>query len=249
MTFKDHFSSHSNIYAKYRPHYPRELYDFILSHVTDKNLAWDCATGSGQAAIAVAPFFEKVIATDASKSQLEHASQHPKVDYLVAPAEHSGLENHSVDLITVAQAIHWFDFDAFYKEVKRVSRPGSILAAWTYYRYYIEPEIDDIIWHYRTIVEPFWPPERQYVEDQYETIPFPFEQIPHPMIEIKLAWNLNDLLGYLNTWSSTQRYLKEKGSNPLLLVKADLEKVWSDPSEKKGTVWPIILKMGYISES
>ena len=214
----------------------------------ERELAWDCATGTGQVAVTLAPHFDKVIATDASKNQIEKATPNSKIDYRVAPAEQSGLENHSVDLTTVAQAIHWFDFEAFYKEVNRVGKPGSVLAVWTYWLHSIEPELDKIIrYFYHDIVGSYWPPERKHVEEKYDSIPFPFEQIEHPSFEIKLQWNLPDLLGYLSTWSSSQRYLKEKEDDPILVIKDDLQKAWGKPDKPRQVTWPIILKMGYIS--
>ena len=169
MTFQDHFSKRSGTYAKYRPDYPQALYEFILAHVKETELAWDCATGNGQVAVALARHFKKVIATDASQNQIAHAIPHPRVEYRVSAAEDSGLNDHGTDLITVAQALHWFDFDAFYKEVKRVGKPGSLIAVWTYGLLTTETEADQVIQHfYYDIIGKYWPPERQYVDQKYE---------------------------------------------------------------------------------
>ncbi len=248
MSFKDHFSSQSADYARFRPRYPQALYEFIFSHVKNKELAWDVATGNGQVAIALAEQFEKVIATDASENQLSHAEQNPKVSYAVSAAENSGLPDKSVDLITVGQALHWFDFEKFFKEANRVAKNGCFFAAWGYRIQEINPRVDVITKKFdEELVGKYWPTERGFVDTAYNTIPFPFELIETPAFHLQWRWNLNELMGYLYTWSSTQRYIKDKGHNPLELIEADLAKAWGNPEEEKEIFWPVFMKAGYLS--
>ncbi len=245
MPFKDHFSQTSSAYAKYRPSYPKELFQYLNDISKSHQRAWDCGTGNGQAAVELANFFEEVIATDASASQIEQAIQHPKATYLVEPAEQTTLENNSVDLVTVSQAAHWFDLEKFYQEVKRVLKPEGILALWTYPLHQISPEIDPIMeWYYGEVLGTYWPPERRLVEERYRTIPFPFEELTSPSFEVKREWNLDELLGYLSTWSGTQRYRNETGKDPLELLKPRLEKTWGEPESKRSIQWELILRVG-----
>src|SRR5688572_3528667 len=158
FNFEDHFSKQSEQYAQYRPHYPKELYAYLASIAPGHSLAWDCGTGNGQAAVGLAKYFDKVHATDASAEQISLAYRHDKVDYFVEPAEQVSLNTSSTDLVTVAVAVHWFNFEEFYREVKRVLKPKGILAAWTYYLTEISPEIDQLVFkYYAEIVKDFWP--------------------------------------------------------------------------------------------
>src|ERR671925_337464 len=148
FNFEDHFSTQSEQYAQYRPKYPDKIYAYLASIAPGHSLAWDCGTGNGQAAIGLAKYFDKVHATDASAEQISLAYPHEKVDYRVERAEEVSLNDSSVDLITVAVAIHWFNFDEFYREVKRVLKPDGVLAAWTYNSVEISPEIDQLVDQY-----------------------------------------------------------------------------------------------------
>lgn len=197
---KDNFSTQANVYAQYRPGYPKELFAYILSFVKEKHFAWDCGTGNGQSALQLSGNFKKVFATDISQKQLDNAAAKENIIYALEPAEKTSLADRSVDLITVAQAIHWFKFDAFYTEVKRVAKPGAVMAVWTYSLLKISGEIDKIInaYHFSTLKN-YWDPERKYVDDGYATIPFPFTEIKTPAFNIELNWSLNELEGYLNT--------------------------------------------------
>lgn len=245
--FKDYFSKHASSYAQFRPAYPRALYDFIVSKVSEKKIAWDCATGNGQAAATLAGYFEKVIATDASALQIRSAQKISNVQYRVMPAEKTTLEDQSIDCITVAQAVHWFEFDRFYQEVKRVSKPGAVIALWSYGLHQISEEIDPISkYFYAEIVGPYWTKERRYVEDEYKTIPFPFKTIPVPPFSMELEWNYFDLAGYLSTWSSTQRYIQEKKLNPMDAIEEKLLFYWGDAKKTKKVSWPIYLKLGMV---
>jgi SAM-dependent methyltransferase len=245
MTFKDHFSTLATNYAKYRPHYPAALFEYLASLVSEHKLAWDCATGNGQAALGLAPYFEHVIATDASARQIANAIRHEKITYSAAPAERSEIASHSIDLIMVAQALHWLDFDKFYAEVRRVLKPHGILAVSCYNLLQINPEIDRIHHrYYYDIVGPYWPPERKWIEDDFQSIPFPFEEITMPSFSMEALWDLDDLQGYLGTWSATQRFMEAKGLNPLEQIRADLEKAWGEPAMKRRVEWPLVVRAG-----
>lgn len=248
MTFKDHFSPQADRYTRYRPGYPRELFQFLASLPASIAHAWDCGTGNGQAAVALAEFFTRVDATDPSSRQIEHAVPHARVTYQVAPAEHCPLPDDSVDLVTVAQALHWFDLDRFYSEVRRVGRAHSVIAAWTYGLATITPEIDAIVQRlYSDVLGAYWPPERRLVEQRYATIQFPFAEIESPQFSMAARWNLDDLLGYLSTWSSAQKFLETHGVDPLDTVRGDFARIWG-PAESERTVhWPLHLRVGRIA--
>lgn len=248
MMFKDHFSGHATDYARYRPDYPAALYEFLAKVVKRHELAWDCGTGSGQAALGLAPYFDRVIATDPSAEQIQNAVRHEKISYAVAPAEQTEIPSHSVDLITVAQAVHWFDMERFYQEARRVLRPDGMLAIWCYGLSRINPEIDRVVQHYYTnIVGPYWPPERRYIDEKYETIPFPFAELPTPELHMKVEWDLNEFMGYLHTWSATQRFEKKNEQNPLNMVHRLLVKTWGDPQTRQTVRWPLYLRLGKVS--
>lgn len=215
--FKDHFSGHAADYSQARPSYPPELFTYLSSLVNAKDLVWDCATGNGQAAAELATIFKKVIATDASAQQIEKAVKKDNIEYWVASAENSGLENSSVDLITVAQALHWFDLEKFYEEAKRVLKPKGILATWCYVLFHTDNEelnkfVNEFYWD---IIGPYWPPDRKYIEEHYENILFPFEEIKAPEFSIQNSWTLEQLMNYMQTWSSVKNYEKKEGINPV----------------------------------
>ncbi len=246
-SFKDHFSTQSSDYSKYRPDYPQELYDFILSEVKECKTAWDCGTGNGQAAIVLSRYFEKVYATDPSAEQIKNATQKSNIEYRVASAENSTLPDKSVDLITVAQALHWFDFTKFFAEVKRVAKPDAIIAVWSYELCKVDEEIDKVFMHfYHGILENYWAPERKHVENAYSSIPFPFTEVKENVFYMKKQWNLHDFMGYLSTWSAVQKYIKTNGTNPLELVVKDFEKAWINPSAVKEVSFPVTVKTGRI---
>lgn len=242
--FKDHFSSHAGSYARYRPVYPEALYTYLAGCCEAHEVAWDCATGNGQAALGLTPYFEQVVATDASAGQIEHATPHERVVYHVAPAEASPLADTSVDLITVAQALHWFDFDAFFTEVRRVLKPRGVLAVWAYGMLNATPAVNPLVEHYyREIVGPYWPPERRFLDDGLQTILFPFEQEPTPAIDMTMMWTQEELLGYLGTWSATHRYRHAHGTEPLELIRPALETAWGD-AHLKFIQWPLYVRIG-----
>jgi SAM-dependent methyltransferase len=247
MSFKDHFSAQAPDYARYRPNYPDGLFAWLAAQAPARGLAWDCGTGSGQAAIGLAPHFARVIATDPSASQLASAERSENIEYRCVPAEASGLDAASIDLLTVAQAIHWFDLDRFYAEARRVLRPGGVIAAWTYTLLDVEAGVDALVSdYYRNVVGPFWPPERRLVDDRYRSLPFPFEPVSAPAFEISTEWSLDDLLGYLGTWSATRAYMKAKGADPLIELGRRLAPLWPDREMRKTLRWPLHLRVGRV---
>jgi len=244
MSFADHFSAQAIDYAKYRPGYPHALFDWLASLTPEHGVAWDAGTGNGQAAIMLAEHFRSVVATDPSVEQIGNAQRHERVRYQVQAAEHCDLSSGSVDLITVAQALHWFDFDPFYVQVKRVLKPHGLIAAWTYGLHAVTPEIDVVLRDfYSRIVGPYWPPERRYIDENYRTIPFPFAEISAPPMRLEMSWALHDLLGYLGTWSATQRYIKQRGSDPRELIYAPLRTAWGLQSDRCVS-WPMHFRIG-----
>jgi len=244
MTFKDHFSRQAADYAKFRPGYPQELFNYLGGIAPSRQLAWDCGTGNGQAAIGLASVFDRVIATDASEKQISNAQPYDRVEYRVAPAEDSGIDSGTVDLIMVAQALHWFDLSRFYAEARRVLKPDGVLAASAYNLLHIGPAIDEVVnRYYYEVVGPFWPLERKLVE-QFGDLPFPFQEIDSPKFEMTASWNLDHLLGYLQTWSSTQRFIAAKGSDPLEQIMDDLGAAWGAPEQTRNVSWSLTLRVG-----
>ena len=241
MTFKDHFSKQAADYATFRPTYPRELFDYLGSIAPSRQLAWDCGTGNGQAAVGLASVFDRVIATDASEKQIANAEPHEHVEYRIASAENSGIKSATVDLIMVAQALHWFDLDRFYAEARRVLKANGVLAASAYN---VERAIDEVVnRYYYEVVGPYWPPERELVE-QFTDLRFPFDEIDAPKFEMTANWNFDHLLGYLNSWSSTQRFITANKRNPLDEVRKELSGAWGDANQKRRIVWPLTLRVG-----
>ncbi|MDD5390495.1 MAG: class I SAM-dependent methyltransferase [Gallionellaceae bacterium] len=246
--YKDHFSADAKGYALYRPDYPAELFAFLAGQLKRHELAWDCATGNGQAACGLARHFREVVGTDASTRQIEHAVAHPAVSYRMAAAENSGLEAASVDLVTVAQAAHWFDLPLFYDEVKRVSRPGGVLALWCYERLGVDPGIDPLIEYFYThILGPYWPPERRWVEGGYRDLPFPFQEERVPAFEMRVEWSLDQLMGYFATWSAVKAYRAATNQDPLPALRASLETRWISNEGRKTIKWPLSLRLGRVA--
>jgi SAM-dependent methyltransferase len=251
MKFSDHFSKTARSYREHRPLYPELLFPFLASSVTGHRLAWDCATGNGQAAASLAAYFDHVVATDGSQKQIDNAIVHPKVEYRVALAEQSGLKEHSVDLITVAQALHWFRFEDFYAEVRRVAAPGAVIAVWVYDLMTCgNKTIDDIVhdFYWNVLVAGnYWPPERTHIEARYATIPFPFDTIQAPHFRMKGYWTLQGFMDYLGTWSAVQNYKERNGRDPIEeLLRDRLRAAWRNPEEQVEFHTELALKVGRV---
>lgn len=245
--FKDHFSGHAADYRAFRPTYPPELFAFLASLAPGRELAWDCGTGSGQAAVPLAEHFARVFATDASAEQIAVAEQHPKVEYAVAPAEACPLPDASADLVLVAQALHWFNHGRFYAEVRRVAKPGGIIAATCYYAPSVGAEVDPVLRRWEDFIRPYWTPERVWVDEGFRTIPFPFDELPAPRMEVSVPATLAQFVGYLGTWSATKQYVKKHGTNPLERFATDFAAVWDDPSTVRTLRWELAMRVGRVS--
>jgi SAM-dependent methyltransferase len=243
VKFKDHFSGHASAYARFRPRYPEALFEYLASIAPARERAWDCATGNGQAAVALAQHFDEVTATDASAQQIEAAQSHPRVVYRSARAEQSGLDGNSIDLITVAQALHWFDLPAFFAEATRVLKRDGIIAVWSYNLLSVSPEVDALMNEYYHRLDSFWPPERSLVEAGYGAIEFPFDEIEVPSFAMEAQWTLEQLVGYLRTWSATQKFISARGFDPAVLLADNLRAVWSDAAPRR-VQWPLSVRIG-----
>jgi len=246
---KDLFSGHAEHYSKYRPEYPEALYHRLFKEVKIKEQAWDCATGNGQVAGFLSDHFKSVVATDISQKQITHAVKKRNIRYLVTRSEKTPFDDNSFDLITVGQAIHWFDLPAFYSEATRVGKPGALIAVWAYGLVEINIKIDVIVRHfYDVVIGPYWDFERKYVDDKYESLSFPFEEINvEEDFFIHKKDSLDELIGYINSWSSVNKYRQKHNRNPVDQLVVDLKKVWPE-NETKPTVTPIFVKMGIVEK-
>ena len=244
---KDNFSKQAKAYAQYRPDYPVPLFEFIMSKVVNREAAWDCGTGNGQTAKMLARYFSRIEATDISKDQLEKAIAAPNIRYSLQPAEKTNFADNSFDLVTVSQALHWFRLDDFYKEVNRVSKAGSWIAVWMYAGIQISPSIKDIIRElYSDILGTYWDAERKHVDNDYKSIPFPFNEISCPEFQLRFEWSLPELEGYLNTWSALQKFIAAKSYNPVDKLIPRIREHWY--KEKMPIQFPLILRMGQIEK-
>jgi len=246
-SFVDHFSGHARGYAAHRPSHPPGLIAYLASLCAGRALAWDAGTGSGQAAVLLAAHFERVLATDASAQQISHARPHPRVVYRFALAHESGLPPHSADLVTVAQALHWFDLPRFYAEVERVLRPGGIVAAWCYGSVTIAPDVDPVVERFYTgRVGRYWPAERRHVETGYRDLEFPFKEMPATGWVLGSDLTRQEFLDYVATWSSVAGARKAEGIDPVVELKRDLEEIWPD-DRRRAVTWPISLRVGGVA--
>jgi len=248
VTFKDHFSVTASGYAAHRPVYPRGVAEALAARSPGRALVWDAGCGSGQLSVVLGEVFDQVAATDASAAQIAEAVPHPRVRYAVAPAEVSGLANGSVDCAVAAQAAHWFDLDAYYREVRRVARPGGLVALVTYAVMEVDPQIEKLVeqfyWH---TLEGHWPPERKLVEEGYRSLPFPFEPVKAPGLALEHRWNADQMLGYVGTWSAVQSLKKAGRAKDLERFGQALRAAWGDPAQERVVRWPLSLRLGRVS--
>ncbi|HZF15541.1 MAG TPA: class I SAM-dependent methyltransferase [Steroidobacteraceae bacterium] len=247
MAFKDHFSKQSAAYRQFRPTYPPELYAYLATLVPQRSVAWDCATGNGQAAVGLARHFPLVVATDASAAQLAQRQSHDRIAYACATAERVPLKDRSCDLITVAQSAHWFDHPRFHAEVSRVARPEATLAIWTYGHCTVDAGVDAAVSGFnRDLVGKYWPPERHYVDSGYRTLPFPFPRLEPPPFALSVEWGAEDLVRYIGTWSAVGRYRDAAGSDPLPALRDRLAVSWGDGTTRRVS-WPLHLIVGRVA--
>lgn len=250
MPFRDHFSSNADQYAEFRPGYPDALFDYLTSLTRQQDLAWDCGTGNGQAALALAQRFKRVVATDASQAQIAHAVEHPRIEYRIEGAESTSLTRQSVDLTTVSTAVHWFNFDRFYDEVRRVSRPGAILAVWTYRVPSVNPSVDSVLNAFADeTLSPYWPERLHYVTEHYRTLPFPFEERKPPFFTMHTEWNLDRLVGMLRSWSGTSIYKEANGVDPVDQLLPDLTSAWGSPQTVRAMTWKLFMRVGIVPKA
>lgn len=244
---KDLFSEQAGLYAQYRPTYPDELFDYITSFVPDRDTAWDCATGNGQAAVKLSRYFRKVIATDLSEAQLSKAVPAENISYLLMPAERTSFADNSFDLITIATAYHWLNWEEFRAEATRVGKPGAVVAVWTYYSLLTDDESLGALFNhfYKVIIHPYWDYERRFVDERYETVAFDFKPLPSRTFYSRLSWTRQHFTGYLESWSAVQRYKETHHTSPLRLIEEDLARIWPE-GETKTITFPIALRLGRI---
>jgi SAM-dependent methyltransferase len=243
---KDYFSEQSDNYALYRPSYPDAFFSFVNSLLPHTAKAWDCGTGNGQVAAKLAPFFDVVYATDISQSQLDNAVQMGNIHYSQQPAEQTNFPTDFFDLIIVGQAIHWFDFERFYAEAARTAKNGTVICIIGYGKLMINEPLDTVINQlYSGILRGYWPAERRYIDDQYNTVPFPFPLVDTPAFSHKLHWTFEQLCGYLQTWSAVKQYSKAHQQNPVDMIAEDLRAAWGTATQQEVS-FPMLVKLGKI---
>lgn len=243
MTQDDYFSSQSESYAKYRPLYPGELFQLIADSCSDRHLAWDCATGNGQAAVGLSVFFEKVMATDISSRQIAQARAASNIDYRLSSAEKSEFRQHSFDVILVAQALHWFDLPAFFKESRRVLKTDGLMVIVSYQLPRITPEINSLIDHlHAEILGSYWPTQRVHVDNGYRDLSLPLDLLPVPEMSMSHQWFEHEFMGYLSSWSAVNSYTQKLHSDPLLSISSRLSQHWG--KGRRRVTWPLTIRMG-----
>ena len=245
-SFRDHFSAHAADYASSRPHYPAVLFDWLAQQCATRSLVWDAGCGNGQAAHALAAYFEQVYASDPSAEQIAAAERVANIRYVVEPAERCSLEDACADLVTVAQAMHWFDVPRFQAEARRVLKPGGVFAAWTYAQSRVTPTVDVAFDRlHNELLEAWWPDGRQHVIASYRTLPFAFERYADvPAFAMRCDWTLPRYLAYLRSWSACQRCLRATGIDAVALILAELSAAWGDPQTLRAVTWPLTLHVG-----
>lgn len=248
MTFKDHFSGHAARYAQARPHYPAALFEWLAALAPAHNAAWDAGCGNGQAAVALAAHFDAVLATDPSAAQIANAEPHLRVHYGVEAAEACSAATASVALVNIAQALHWFEHERYYAQVRRVLEPAGVIAAYGYDLMQVAPQIDAIVRRLDAeIVRAYWPPERRHIDAHYADLPFPFDPVEAPEFVMRHEWTLAQVLAYLETWSAVQRSRKATGQDPLAAVARELALVWGDPEHARPVTWPLFVRVGRVA--
>lgn len=238
---QDHFSSIASKYKAGRISYPKALYDYLENLCSENNSAWDCATGSGQAAVDLSPYFKKIIATDISAPLLALAEASKNIEFQNSSAEESGIPSHSIDLVTVAQAIHWFHFDRFWEEVQRVSKNNAILAFWGYVWPGVNDKIDSILETYLSVVDDYWPERCRFLQSSYAAIEAPFKKLNTPSFHVQEMWSAFDFLAHLESWSSTRYYREALQKDPIRRIKDDLIEQWGE--DKRMVRWDLPLKV------
>lgn len=246
MLFKDHFSGHASDYASARPHYPPALFDWLAAQCAQRTLAWDAGCGNGQAASALAGYFESVFASDPSAEQIAAAEPHPRIRYAAEPAERCSLLDNSADLVTIAQAMHWFDVPRFQAEARRVLVPGGLFSAWTYAQSRVTPMVDAVFDQFHDeLLQDYWPAGREHVIDGYRNLPFAFTRFAAvPAFEMRCEWTLPQYFAYLRSWSASQRYLRKTGNDAIALISPDMSAAWGDPMQSRTIIWPLTLHVG-----
>lgn len=245
-----YFRKQAAAYAEFRPDYPEELFRFVASLGTRHDLAWDCATGNGQAATGMARHFKRVIATDISAEQISHARQKSNVEYRVAPSESSGLPDTSVDVVTVCQAMHWLDRPRFFAEARRVLAPGGALIVTVYGDAHIadNSSLDELLQRFSKIfMRDYWPADRKLVDGLYAAVQFPFPLLPAPDIKLTKQWTLTRLAGYMRSWSSTARYIERHGRDPVAEVEREMHNLWGNPEVSRQITWPFRIFAGHFA--
>lgn len=246
-----HFGEKSNNYNRFRPNYPDPLFEYLVNLVQEREVAWDVGTGNGQAALKLAQYFKKVFATDLNQAQLDVAIKSENILYRAWPAEKTEIPNGSVNLVTVAQALHWFSIEAFYQEVNRVCKADGIIAIWAYSLAKISPTLDKLVTKlYSEILgDRYWPKERKYIDEKYQSIPFPFREIEPcpPNFIIEKKYDFEQFLGYLNTWSAVKEFQKQNHKNPIDLILKELRESWGNPEEQILIQWPLHLRVGRVN--
>lgn len=247
MPSLDRFSTQAAQYAQYRITYPQALYTDLLAGLPSRQKAWDCATGNGQVATALAEYFGHVDATDTSAAQLKNATLRPNITYQVAEAEATPFADNTFDLITVGQAVHWFDFERFNAEVQRVAQPGATIAEWGYQLAQLPTNLNAVVAHfYAETMRPYWDDNRWHIDDQYARIPFPFAQVQHRTYHVRRSWTAAWFLDYLRTWSSVVKYVQQHGTDPVLLIEEEVVQHWGAGEQE--VIFPVFLRQGIVEK-
>ncbi len=248
MRFPDHFSGVASDYAAFRPQYPAELFEWLASVCPRHGVAWDCACGSGQASRSLASHFDRVVGTDASSTQVAAAKAIATTGFVVAASEQAPLADNTVDMVAVAAALHWFVGEPFFAEVRRVVRPGGVLAAWSYGMPNVDSDdVERVVNRFiNGLLGPYWPPEIRMVLDGYASIDLPFEELGAPAFELQVEWPLGRFLGFARTWSAVGRYVEERGEDPVEKLAGELEELWGNSDDPLPVSYQLDLRVGRV---